>query len=209
MAAIVPGRKRLPRDEDEKFVFRGYVDMSGGSQDDACLAVAHYDKARKVTVLDSLMSQAGGTPFNPRDAVRKFAAELHEYGLSKVTGDAYGGLTFRQDFAAAGVTYQVHPDSTSDNYEAFEPRLNASEVELLDLPILQEQLLTLVWKGSKITHQSGDHDDHACAAVGACLLAAQGRKGVHITPQILDAARKQQPYRGFGGYRKAQMKCFF
>ena len=68
--------------------------MSGGSADDACLAVAHYDKARKVTVLDSLMSQAGGCPFNPRDAVRKFAAELREYGLSKVTGDTYAGQTF-------------------------------------------------------------------------------------------------------------------
>jgi hypothetical protein len=207
MAAIVPERKRLPREEGERHI--AFVDMSGGSQDDACLGIAHFDKARKLTVLDSLMSQAGGCPFNPRDAVRKFAAELREYGLSKVTGDAYAGQTFRQDFAAAGITYQVHPDSTSDNYEAFEPRLNASEVELLDLPILQEQLLTLVWRGSKITHQTGDHDDWATAACGACVLAAQRRKGVHITEAHLQAARRQPAFRGIGGYRRAPMKAFF
>jgi hypothetical protein len=127
-----------------------------------------------------------------------------------VKGDAYAGQTFRQDFAAAaGITYQVHTDSTSDNYEAFEPRLNASEVELLDPPILQEQLLTLVWRGSKITHQPGDHDDWACAACGACVIAAQRRKGVHITQAHLEAARKQGPYRGLGSYRTAPPKCFF
>jgi hypothetical protein len=37
---------------------------------------------------------------------------------------------------------------------------------------LQEQLLTLVWRGVKIDHQPGDHDDYANACAGAAVLAA-------------------------------------
>jgi hypothetical protein len=41
------------------------------------------------------------------------------------------------------------------------PPLNAGEIELLDVPKLQEQLLTLVVRGSRIDHQPGDHDDYS------------------------------------------------
>ncbi|MGJ0504636.1 MAG: hypothetical protein ACR65X_13030 [Methylocystis sp.] len=191
MSATVSGRKHLPRAEGVSYV--AYVDMSGGSSDDAVLAIAYYDKQRKVAVLVSIMSQTGGVPFNPRDAVRKFVSELKAYGLSRVTGDAYAGETFRADFQTEGVTYIVCKDSTSENYEAFEPRLNAGEVELLDIPKLQEQFLTLVYRGSKIDHQPGDHDDWACAAAGAIIAAASGRRGpMKITDSVL-AKSLQRP----------------
>jgi hypothetical protein len=51
---------------------------------------------------------------------------------------------------------------------------------LLDDGKLQEQLLTLVVKGSKIQHLSGDHDDHANAAVGALLLATGKKSGFDL-----------------------------
>ena len=38
---------------------------------------------------------------------------------------------------------------------------------------MQEQLLTLVWRGVKIDHLPGDHDDFANAAAGAIWLAAE------------------------------------
>jgi hypothetical protein len=183
MAAIITGRKRLPREDGISYV--GYVDMSGGSLDDAVLAIAHYDKQRKVSVLDSIMSQAGGVPFNPRDAVRKFVVELKAYGLSKVTGDAYAGQTFRADFAAENITYIVCDRSTSANYEEFEPRLNAGEVELLDIPKLTEQFLTLVYRGSKIDHQPGDHDDWSCAAAGVIVLTASKRPSLFISESLV------------------------
>jgi hypothetical protein len=195
MTAIVPGRKRLPREEG--IAYTAYVDMSGGSSDDACLAITHIDKQRKVAVLDSVMSQAGRVPFNPRDAVRKFCAELREYGLSKVTGDAYAGQTFRADFQAEGISYVVSPNTTSANYEAFEPRLNAGEIELLDVPKLHEQLLTLVWRGSKIDHQVGDHDDWACAACGALVLASSAKRAMNITLEVL---AKASSFRSFPAY---------
>jgi hypothetical protein len=53
-----------------------------------------------------------------------------------------------------------------------EPKLNAGEVELPDVPKLTEQLLTLVLKGSKVTHQPGDHDDYAAATAVAVWAAS-------------------------------------
>jgi phage terminase large subunit-like protein len=171
ISAIVAGRKRL--DPEEGRAYRAFVDMSGGSLDDAALGVSHYDPESQRTILDSVMSQAGGTPFNPRDAVRKFVSELGRYGLSKVTGDAYAGQTFRRDFEDAGIVYEVSRRTKAEIYDEFEPRLNAGEIELLDMPKLTEQLLTLVIRGNKIDHQPGDHDDWANAACGACVLAGR------------------------------------
>ena len=44
----------------------------------------------------------------------------------------------------------------SDLYAAFEPKLNAGQVALVDDTLLEQQLLGLVWKGTKITHPAGD-----------------------------------------------------
>ncbi len=131
------------------------------------------------SVLDCLICQTGGTPFNPRDAVKKFAEMLREYGVSRVTGDAYAGQTFRADFETHRIAYEKSLRAKHDIYDAFEPILNAGEVELLDHPKMTEQLLTLVFRGGKIDHQPGDHDDHANAACGAIMLAA-GTQAVKI-----------------------------
>src|SRR5262249_11275308 len=80
----------------------------------------------------------------------------------------------RSDFEEHGISYDVASRPKSDLYEAFEPLLNAGEVELLDLPKLQEQLLTLVWRGSRIDHQVNDHDDWANAAAGVLVVLAGG-----------------------------------
>jgi hypothetical protein len=54
-------------------------------------------------------------------------------------------------------------------YEAFEPALNARAVVLLDVPVLEQQLLGLVWRGGKIDHPGGEHDDWANACVGVAV----------------------------------------
>ena len=170
MNAIVTGRKSLAHEPGRRY--HAFTDLSGGSSDEAVLAISHHDAARKVAVLDLILSQTGKPPFNPRHAVKKFAAVLKDWGISTVTGDAYAGQTFRTDFLELGIDYVVCSESTSQLYEALEPRLNAGEVELPDEGKLQEQLLTLVWRGSKIDHQSGDHDDWAAACAGAIWLAS-------------------------------------
>jgi hypothetical protein len=193
MAAIVPGRRSLAPAGQRYFAF---VDMSGGSNDDACLAIAHKDKASSRVILDLLVSQSGRAPFDPRRAVSKFAALCKTYHVSRVIGDAFPGETYRFDFADHGISYQVASLRKSDIYEDLEPRLNAGEVELLDIPQLQEQLLTLVWRGNRIDHQNGDHDDWANAAAGAVWAVARKRV-VQIDDAFLANSKVPEYYKRF------------
>jgi hypothetical protein len=73
--------------------------------------------------------------------------------------------------------------------------LNAGEIELPDIPKLQEQLLTLVIKGARIDHQPGDHDDWANAAAGA-VWAATSRSGRVVVPgsAMQWASQKYSPH---------------
>jgi hypothetical protein len=139
--------------------------MSGGSNDDAVLAIAHRNADGRA-VLDVCMDQGQHAPFDPNRAVERFVRVLRDYRVSRVTGDRYAGLTFSSQFTAQGITYEVAKHTTSELYEALEPRLNSQHVVLLDVPTLEQQLLGLVWKGGKITHQSGEHDDFATATAG-------------------------------------------
>jgi hypothetical protein len=198
MLAVAIGRKRLPPASGCRYA--AFVDMSGGSSDDAVLAIAHKDPGGRA-VLDLLLSQTGTPPFNPRTAVKKFAEVLKEYGLSRVTGDAYAGETFRQDFAEHGITYQLCGQPKSDLYEALDVKLNAGEVELLDIGHLQEQLLTLVWRGNKIDHQPGDHDDWANGAAGAVVLVATNKQPFVFSEKNRAWAKSPPRHRlGMGAY---------
>lgn len=172
LAAIATGRTSAVRDLTPRRRFAG-VDMSGGSIDDACLSVA-FEHEGKI-IVDLVVSQAGRPVFNPRDAVRKFAGICKGFDppITRILGDAFAGTTFRHDFAAEGIRYDVAKITTSEAYEALEPKLNAGEVELPDVPKLTEQLLTLVLKGSKVTHSAGEHDDFAAA----CALAVYAASG--------------------------------
>jgi hypothetical protein len=49
----------------------------------------------------------------------------------------------------------VARDTTSDYYEAMEPKINSGEVELLEVPTLSEQLTGLVMKGAKVIFGPG------------------------------------------------------
>jgi hypothetical protein len=67
--------------------------------------------------------------------------------------------------------------TASDFYLAFLPLLNAGRVELLDSPRLINQLAALErhrGRGGRdtIDHPPGSHDDAACAAAGALVLAS-------------------------------------
>jgi hypothetical protein len=187
MGAVVKGRYVLKPEMGRKY--HGFVDMSGGSSDDATLGIAHEQDGR--AILDLLIKQDGSPPFNPRVAVKKFASALKAYGITSVVGDAYAGQTFREDFWSYKIDYLVcrgRGDSKmretegndhaavhkTDLYEFLEPALNAGEVELLDISKLQEQLLRLLIRGASIDHEPGGHDDFANAAAGAIWMARGG-----------------------------------
>jgi len=173
MEAVDRGVKaRLPVEGIE---YTGFVDMSGGSNDDACLAIAHQEGIDPLlgrAVLDCVMNQGPTPPFNPLDAVGRFAEVLRQYHCSTVTGDRYAGETFRAAFEACHIRYVISELTKSQIYEAVEARLNSLNIVLLDQSKLESEFLGLVWRGGRIDHPSGEHDDWANAAAGAlnCTL---------------------------------------
>ena len=191
MACVVARRKRLLPEVGRSYF--AHVDMSGGSKDDAVLAIAYYDKEENRAVLASVIKQSGNAPFNPRDAVIKFAEEMKVYELRHVEGDNYAGQTFKRDFANLGITYIDDNRSASDLYEAIEPKINAGEIELLDDPTLIDQWVSLIWRGNKISHQGGSHDDFVTAAAGALLgtTAVSTRRMIRFSAEAI--ARFSQP----------------
>jgi hypothetical protein len=167
------------RPPDPGIRYAAAVDMSGGSSDDAVLAIGHRD-ADDRAVLDLLIDQGQPPPFDPNSAVARFVDTSRPYRITRITGDRYAGLTFRAQFEAAGIAYVVAERTASQTYEALEPRLNSHRVVLLDVPTLEQQFLGLAWRGGKIDHQSGEHDDYACAAAGLveCLLGSAGADAI-------------------------------
>jgi hypothetical protein len=159
--------------EPERYVkYVAFCDMSGGSSDDAVLAIAHEDPTEKGKVIvDLLVNQGPVPPFDPNKCPVRWEPILDEYKVTTVHGDAYAGETFASAFRDRGVTYHKVKDvSASDLYEAFEPVLNAGAVRLLDVSKLQQELLGLKWSGGKITHPSGQHDDWANAVAGVTWI---------------------------------------
>jgi len=152
-----------------------FVDMSGGSQDDAVLGIAHWDPRDQRTRLNCLTAQSGGKPFNPRHAIEKFAAILKNYNCGHVTGDRLAGNTFVADFAEHGIGYVPSQYTRSELYEMAEPLINSGLVELLDHDRMREQFLGLVQRGERIDHVPGEHDDYANSAAGAVVLAARSK----------------------------------
>jgi hypothetical protein len=172
MDAITRGvRMRRP---ERSVSYGAFVDMSGGSSDDAVLAIGHCNADKRV-VLDLVQDQGAAVPFNPNKAVERFVRTLKEYGVARVIGDRYAGETFRAQFADAGITYAVATAPKSQLYEGLEPLLNSGAVILLDVPILEQQLLGLVWRGGRIDHQPGEHDDYANGVAGVARLLSSGK----------------------------------
>jgi hypothetical protein len=173
--AITRGIRVRPPQDGVAYV--GFVDPSGGSNDAMTLGIAHLDGDGRA-VVDGVWNQGAATPFNPRTCVGRFAGILKSYRVAGVFGDRYAGLTFVEDFRGYGLAYEPSAASASDLYAAFEPKLNAGLVALPDDAAVEQELLGLIWKANKITHPANEHDDHANAAVGACLVAFEVGAGV-------------------------------
>jgi hypothetical protein len=159
---------RLPESD---VAYRAFVDMGGGSSDDAVLGIGHEDVGGRY-VLDLLLDQGQRPPFDPNKAVERFVRALRDYGCARVVGDTYAGRTFAAQFEAAGIAYTVSRRTKHELYEALEPALNSHCVVLLDVPLLEQQLLGLVWRGGHIDHPAGEHDDFVNAAAGVVSVLA-------------------------------------
>jgi hypothetical protein len=105
----VVDRYELPPAEDTTYV--AFVDPSGGSSDSMTLAIAHLD-GENAAVLDAVREVR--PPFSPDQVVSDFCDLQQSYGITRVTGDRYGGEWPRERFASHGVTYTPSQKSKHD-----------------------------------------------------------------------------------------------
>jgi hypothetical protein len=192
--AVVPKRFKLP--PVRELHYTGFVDPSGGSSDSMVLAIAHRTRDGR-SILDLVREVK--PPFSPEVAVAEFAHTLKSYGLSRVTGDHWGGEFVREPFRSHGISYALAARPKSDLYRDLLPLLNSGKVELLDHPRLVSQLCGLerrVTRAGKdsIDHSPGGHDDIANAAAGALTLALD-RRPLVIPRAAIARFQVQAPYR--------------
>lgn len=171
--AIVKGRVNLPP-ERGRYFYRAFIDMSGGSHDDAVLVIGHADEDSGRTIIDYIGNQGRKPPFDPRQAVDLFAGILKSYAIASVTGDAFAGRTFVEDFQRHDIAYNASALPKSALYERLEIELNSGRVAMPDHEITIQQLLGLVMRGSKIDHIANEKDDFANGLAGCVFLCRGG-----------------------------------
>jgi hypothetical protein len=158
--------------------YAGFVDPSGGSSDSMTLAIAHRED--NLTIIDCLRERR--PPFSPEDVTAEFAETLKSYGISKVTGDRFGGAWPTERFDVHGINYEAAAKPKSDLYRDLLPAINSRQVDLLDDARLVAQLCGLerrVARGGRdsIDHGPGSHDDLANALAGVLCNLAQTSVG--------------------------------
>jgi len=178
-AATVPGRFEMGRLAGTRYV--GFCDPAGGSGSDSMtLAIAAVERSGMGTSAPSRAILAAvrevRPPFSPEQTTAEFAEVLRGYGLSRVTGDRYGGSWPSEQFAKYGIAYEPSPRTKSEIYVDALPILNSGRCELLDIPRLGGQLCALERRTARGGRSSVDHppagrDDLANAVCGSLVMA--------------------------------------
>lgn len=169
--------------------YQGFVDPSGGSSDSMTMAVSHLEG--KVAILDAVRERR--PPFKPDGVAAEFADLLRRYRIFTVRGDRYAGEWVSEAFRRHGITYVAAGKPKSDIYLEL-LHMNSGEVDLLDLPRLTSQLITLERRTARggrdsVDHAPGAHDDLANAAAGAIWLAATNEVMRFVMPIIVTRPR--------------------
>jgi len=180
-------RAVIERPPEEGARHRGFVDNSGGSNDDMVLCIAHASNGKRI--IDGLWHQAGRPPFDPVKVIDGFAEMLRRYRISHVWGDTFGGQYFMSEYAKRGIGYTVCPLSPSELYEACEVGFNKGDICLVNHARLLEQLAALLEKGGKIVHRYSGHDDFSNACAGALWMLAQD--SIYDTPAVIVASGRR------------------
>ena len=170
-ACVCPDRHELPPIGSTRY--SAFVDPSGGSSDSMTLAIAH--REHDTVVLDAVRERK--PPFSPARVVAEYAQLLRRYRIREVTGDRYAGEWPREQFRNAGIQYKTSDRTKSDLYVALLPMLNSQQVELLEIPALTNQIVSLERRTARggrdsIDHPPGGHDDVANAVAGVLANTA-------------------------------------
>lgn len=162
------------RAASQRFQYVAFVDPSGGKKDSYTFGVAH--KQGDLVLLD--VAREFRAPLDPAAVTAEIADLLKPYGVTSVTGDAYGGDWPSTAFRASGLTYHVSERSRSEIYLETGPLLAQGKVRLVDVARLTAQLRQLERKTTpggrdRVNHPPGGHDDVANSALGAVWLASK------------------------------------
>jgi hypothetical protein len=134
--------------------------------------------------------------------VEEFAQLLSEYQVTTVIGDRYAGEWPRERFAEHGITYRTADLTRSEYYLTLLPLLTSGQVELLDVPRLHGQLVSLERRTGRSGKDAVDapprqHEDVANAAAGAIVMAHElSRCDIAAAPGAVDQA---SPWTAIGG----------
>ena len=183
--SMVAGRRENPPLPGEHYVF--FNDPAGGTigGDPFAVAGGHVEPSGRF-LIDCV--RVWSPPFNPKDIVAEAAALLKLYGCRTVTGDRFSGGFVRDEFRLHGIEYIPSEMDKSTLYHELLPRMNAGQVELLDLPQLLRELRGLERRrggGSgkdRVDHAPGQHDDMANCVAGVVALLAQMPRGPVVPP---------------------------
>jgi terminase large subunit-like protein len=191
-ACIVRGRVSLPR--LPSITYRAFADMSGGRSDSATLGIAHLDGEKGV--LDLLIERPA--PHVPQEVTAEFSRLLKSYGCHEVTADKYSAEWAASEFYSNGITLRPSDKNRSEIYLEFLPAVLSQQVELLDHPKMNSQLLGLERRVGRnqdqIDHGPGGHDDCANAAAGALVqVRGSGFWPVEMAHEALSARKDLQP----------------
>lgn len=210
-ACVVTARYEQPPVLD--LSYRAFVDPSGGSGADSfTLAIGHGARRRDQTVAVIDCVRETKPPMSPEDVTRDYAALLHSYRISSVTGDRYAGEWPREAFRRHGITYELADRPKSDLYKDALALVNSSRIELPDHPRLLAQLAGLERRTARggrdsIDHAPGQHDDIANVVCGLAVLLAtdcRPRGGVwgedqrredHVSAKTVETLKLMQRYR--------------
>jgi hypothetical protein len=170
--SVVTGRHELAK-LPGGIRYHAHCDPSGGSSDAMTLCIGHAEGDQ--VIIDATRCRV--PPFNADSVCSEFSTLLKTFGLTKVTGDRYGGEWPKQRFAEHGITYEFSIRSASDLYLESLPLFNAGRVQLLDDPLAVVQLVSLERRTSRagrdvISHPPNSHDDLANSVCGAVVLAS-------------------------------------
>jgi hypothetical protein len=189
--------ERPPRPGIQYFA---YADCAGGTGTDAfALAIAHRDVTY---VLDAVRERK--PRFTPAAVIAELAQLLKLYNITEIQGDKYAIGFHEAEWRTHGVRFIACERTTSENYLHALPLLLAKRCSL-DSMTLRNQLASLerrvgVGDRETVSHpqHASAHDDAACAACGALVVALSPGRAFYN----LDAMSDQDD--GAAAFRVAQ-----
>jgi hypothetical protein len=156
--------------------YRAFADCAGGTGADAfAFAIAHREASYTLDVVREYKPR-----FVPAQVIAELAVLCSMYDVTEVVGDKYAIGFHEAEWRTHGIRFIACERSTSENYLALLPILLAKRARLINNATLRSQLGSLerrVGAGDReaVSHpqHASAHDDVACAAAGALVLASK------------------------------------